>query len=312
MLGGYVSVALLLIACQSAAPAPAPTPQPTAPPTATRPAAPPATTAPASPSPVAAATATVDPVVAATFEAYMFGRPRGPIPTSGAGAAVAPATATSTPQGFFGSFLGPDPTAQAGTTAAEPAPATRPTQAAPPPAPPAPPTSAAPLPAPPKPGGTPTRAPTVTTPSGPAPTLAQLRRAIFSEDDLGDRWLEFDSGDMKEDHPAVYADFSGDGSEYLSIELHDARNGDPEFLALGLVEGEKLNGLTQASAPEYASGGARYRYQLDQNGKHLYGEVVGWRRGGVVAAIRYESEKADACVCDYGKRQDAKLAATFR
>jgi hypothetical protein len=149
-------------------------------------------------------------------------------------------------------------------------------------------------------------------PPGAAPTLAQLRRAILSEDDLGDQWFEFDSGDLKEEHPAVSADFSGKGSEYLGIELHDARNGAPDFIALGMLAGGSLQGLTQASAPDYGSDGVRYRYQVDLNGKHLYGEVVGWRRGGVVAGMRYESEKSDACVCDYGKRQDAKITATPR
>jgi hypothetical protein len=117
---------------------------------------------------------------------------------------------------------------------------------------------------------------------------------------------------MKKRYPAVYADFDGDADEFLSIELHDARNGVADYIALGLLADESLQGLTQVSAPPYGTDGVRYRYQLDQDGQHLYGEVVGWRRGGVVAAIRFESDKPDACVCDYGKRQDDKLATTIR
>ena len=67
------------------------------------------------------------------------------------------------------------------------------------------------------------------------------------------------SGDLKEQHPAVAADFTSDDDEFLSVELHDARNGAPEYLALRFLVGESIQALTPVAPLAFGVAGARYR-----------------------------------------------------
>jgi hypothetical protein len=154
-------------------------------------------------------------------------------------------------------------------------------------------------------------------PSG--PTLTQLRRAVLAEEDLwageiGGDWAELDAGPLEDDYPAVFADFTDlDSDAYLSVELHDARNGVPDFLALALasLSSEEFEHLEAIEPTGYGAAGVRYRYAYTDDGERWYGEVAAWRHGGMAVAILYESTAADACVCAYAALQDAKLRATL-
>lgn len=156
-------------------------------------------------------------------------------------------------------------------------------------------------------------------PAGP-PTLRQLQQALLTEDDLwesdipGD-WVELDADELDDDYPAVYADFSDyDTDDYLSVELHDARNGVPDFLALALLSlaEVELDELERIDPTGYGTNGVRYRYNYTDEGERWYGEVAAWRYGGVAVAILFESLDPDACVCEYAALQDQKLRATIR
>jgi hypothetical protein len=331
------ALALVLVACQSAVPAPTPTADPTltstvllVPPTPSRVPSPSAAA-----SPVADQRSTPAPgqaTAAQSTQQAFFGLGRqGPAATEAATPAVG--TQAATPSGtavnnyatFQAAIFGTNTPAARGTATAAP---TAPAQATvsqatvqaifggigtPAGGTPTPkPSSAAPLPAPPKPGGTATSTPAPARQTTGAPTLAQLHRALLTEDDLGEEWLGFDSDDDDQDYAAAGVEFAGDDGETLSIELHDARNGAPDFLALSLLGNQKFDQFTQTTPPEYGTGGARYRYQRTEDGTRLYGEVVGWRHGAVIATMMFESEKPDACVCDFGRKQEQKLTATFR
>lgn len=144
-------------------------------------------------------------------------------------------------------------------------------------------------------------------------SAAQLRQALVAADALGAGWVELGVTELGEQrYPAISADFAGGGDELLLVELHDGRNGAPEAVVRRLLESEAVQSLTQATAPGHGTEGVSYRYQVDESGKRWYGEVVGWRQGSVVAALKFESSKSDACVCDLGRRQQEKLAAMFR
>jgi hypothetical protein len=230
----------------------------------------------------------------ATFQAAIFGTntpaARGtatPGPTTPAQATVSLATV----QAIFGGF----------GTPARGTPGVTPSAAAP-----------LPAPAPPKPGGTATATPAPSRQASAGPTLAQLHRALLSEDDLGEEWLGFDADDDDQDYAAAVVDFAGEDGETLSIELHDARNGAPDYLALSLLGNQKLDQFTQTTPPEYGTDGVRYRYQRTEDGTRLYGEVVGWRHGAVIATMLFESEASGACVCEFGRKQEQKLTANFR
>lgn len=149
--------------------------------------------------------------------------------------------------------------------------------------------------------------------SGSGPSLSQLRQAIVSEQDLDDEWIELDADVLDERYPAVYADFVGSFTDdFLSFELHDARNGVPDVRALSFLDGFDLDRLTQIEPTGYRENGVRYRYAYTDDGDRWYGEVAAWRQGQVVVAVLIESLDPDVCVCDVAALQYDKLAATIR
>jgi len=167
---------------------------------------------------------------------------------------------------------------------------------------------------------------TITTPAAAAqsggPTYDQLFRALLTEDDLWERdidnaLLEADAGELDRDYPAVYADFSDlVTDEFLSIELHDARNGVPDYIALAFVEAltdGRPTELRPIAPTGFGTAGVRYRYIYhESDGDRWYGEVAAWRQGQVVVAIVFEGSDADACVCDLAALQYNKVASMIR
>jgi hypothetical protein len=165
---------------------------------------------------------------------------------------------------------------------------------------------------------TPTMAPTATAPPGSGPTVAQLQRALLTANEVGPDAIRWDAGELDTRYPAVYVDYGFQISfdpgpvEFLSVELHDARNGVPDFRALSFLDDMSVNQLTQMPPTGFGTNGVRYRYNYDDEGERIYGEVVAWRQGQVVAGIQVEGSTAEVCVCDYAKLQHDKLTATIR
>lgn len=156
-------------------------------------------------------------------------------------------------------------------------------------------------------------APTPTLPTEGAPTLAQLRSARLTERDLGPDWFQVIADSVEVRYPAVSATFVHMTSDRdLTIALHDARNGVPDFVALRFLNNATVNQLTQVQAAGYGANGVRYRYNYDEDGVRWYGEIAAWRQGQVVVAIQVEDLKPDACVCEAAELQYRKLAATIR
>lgn len=155
------------------------------------------------------------------------------------------------------------------------------------------------------------------------PSCGQLHRALLTEDDFWESDIAFaaeedDAGELDLDYPAVYADFLDVFTDdFLSIELHDARNGAPDEIAIDLADditdGLNVTEWRQIAPTGYGSAGVRYRYIYDEgDGDRWYGEVAAWRQGQVVVAILIESLDPEACVCDAAKLQYDKVAAMIR
>jgi hypothetical protein len=158
-----------------------------------------------------------------------------------------------------------------------------------------------------------TATPTATPTPASGPTPAQLQRALLTAKDLGPDAVLWDFGEMETRYPAVRGyGFLVSPEEFLTVELHDARNGVPDYLALGFLNDLTVNQVTQVAATGFGTNGVRYRYNLDEDGERVYGEVAAWRQGQVVVAIQVEGYQADVCVCDYAKAQYDKLAAAMR
>ncbi|MGE0545173.1 MAG: hypothetical protein AB7R89_33865, partial [Dehalococcoidia bacterium] len=81
---------------------------------------------------------------------------------------------------------------------------------------------------------TPTATPTATATPASGPALAQLQRTLLTAKDLGSDAVLWDFGELKTQYPAVRGyGFLVSPDEFLTVELHDARNGVPDYLALG-------------------------------------------------------------------------------
>lgn len=162
----------------------------------------------------------------------------------------------------------------------------------------------------------PTATRTATVQLGEGPTLAQLRQARLSKDDLKGAWLDWTAGQMEKRYPAVFATFlpldSGGSEEWLRVELHDARNGVPDFVALGLLDGVNLSQMTQTAPTGFGANGVRYRYNYREDGEQVYGEIAAWREGQTVVAIQVEGLDTDVCVCEFAELQQKKLTAAVR
>ncbi|MGD9893556.1 MAG: hypothetical protein AB7R89_28630 [Dehalococcoidia bacterium] len=151
------------------------------------------------------------------------------------------------------------------------------------------------------------------------PTVSQLRQALLTEDDLwaafeGTDLIEDDSGDIDATYPAVWVDFVGlVTDDFLTIELHDARNGSPDAIVRGLLEDLEAEQVREVTPAGYGTAGVRFRYVFDEpDGERWYGEAAAWRQGQIVVAIVVESLDADACVCEPAELQYNKVVAMFR
>jgi hypothetical protein len=157
-----------------------------------------------------------------------------------------------------------------------------------------------------------TRTATVAASPGAGPTVAQLQRALLTAADLEPSWIAAVTGTRTEAYPAVFAEFvKAAVSTGLSVELHDARTGVPDFRALAFLDDLTVSQLTQEAPPAFGADGVRYRYAYEEAGLRWYGEVVAWRQGAVVVALLVEDVVPGVCVCDIATRQFDKLAATI-
>lgn len=160
----------------------------------------------------------------------------------------------------------------------------------------------------------PTRSPPPSPSTGSAPTVAQLQRALVAEGALGRDWAELETGALtRERNPAVYAEFLNlVADQYLAVELHDVRNGGPEYLALLLVTKLGIPQVTAAAPLSYGTGGVRYRYTRVEDGARVPGELAAWQQGPVVVIMMIEGGRAEVCLCDLAQRQDEKVRAVIR
>lgn len=160
----------------------------------------------------------------------------------------------------------------------------------------------------------PTRSPSPSPSSGSAPTAAQLRRALLTDQEVGSGWAEVEAGALtRERNPAFFAEFVNlVADEYLAVELHDARNGAAEFLALRMIADRKFDKLDKLTPSGPGQDRTRHRYEFVSDGKRQYGELVAWRQGSVVVAMQIEGPRASTCVCDHARRQDEKVRAAGR
>jgi hypothetical protein len=150
---------------------------------------------------------------------------------------------------------------------------------------------------------------TATAQSG-GPTLGQLQRALLSEDDFFFELDEYETGNLDRRYPAVYGDYYLIFDEFLSVELHDARNGTPENIAIDFLNDFDIFEVTRIAPTGFGRDGVRFRYDYFEDGEHWYGEVAAWQQGQVVVAILYESYvDPEICVCDYAELQFDKVAA---
>jgi hypothetical protein len=151
------------------------------------------------------------------------------------------------------------------------------------------------------------------------PTFGQLHRALLGEDDLWEGLddtdlIEDDTGEIEATYAAVYVDFIGAlTDDFLTIELHDARNGSPDSIVHQLLENLEAAQVREVTPTGYGTAGVRFRYVHDEpDGERWYGEAAAWRQGQIVVGVLFESLDSTACVCDYAELQYNKIATMFR
>lgn len=159
----------------------------------------------------------------------------------------------------------------------------------------------------------PTRSPSPSPSSGSAPTGAQLRRTLLTDQEVGSGWGEVEAGALtQERNPAFFTEFVNlVADEYLAVEVHDAHNGTPEYLGLRVLT-EITSQVTAAAPLTFGTRGVRYRYAVVRDGERQHGEMAAWQQGSVVIIMLIEGSRADVCLCDLARRQDEKVRTSGR